>query len=110
VPETTDQLKRNTHAGERKLLQLCRQVHHHLELVITGELQDPLFDDLWILDVAPEAGAKVLLVPLVAPDAADCARAPTAPSAYEDIGVVMRAQRELTRVIRRLQPVLSFKG
>ncbi len=33
-----------------------------------------------------------------------------APSAYKDIGAVMRAQRELTRVERRLRPLLSYKG
>jgi tRNA-splicing ligase RtcB len=33
-----------------------------------------------------------------------------APAAYKDIGAVMRAQRELTAVVRRLRPVLSFKG
>ena len=33
-----------------------------------------------------------------------------APDAYKDIGAVMRAQRALTRPIRRLVPVLSFKG
>jgi tRNA-splicing ligase RtcB len=33
-----------------------------------------------------------------------------APAAYKDIRAVMRAQHELTRVIRRLQPVLNYKG
>jgi len=33
-----------------------------------------------------------------------------APSAYKEIGQVMRAQRELTRIIRELRPVLCFKG
>ncbi|HLT35895.1 MAG TPA: RtcB family protein [Enhygromyxa sp.] len=33
-----------------------------------------------------------------------------APGAYKDIGAVMRAQRELTRVVERLRPVLAFKG
>ena len=33
-----------------------------------------------------------------------------APAAYKDIGEVMRAQAELTRIVRRLEPVLSFKG
>jgi tRNA-splicing ligase RtcB len=33
-----------------------------------------------------------------------------APSAYKDITKVMRAQRELTRIVRRLVPVLSYKG
>lgn len=33
-----------------------------------------------------------------------------APSAYKDITAVMRAQRGLTRIVRRLMPVFSFKG
>ncbi len=33
-----------------------------------------------------------------------------APSAYKDITAVMRAQRDLTRIVRRLKPVFSFKG
>ncbi|MBK9033325.1 MAG: RtcB family protein [Myxococcales bacterium] len=33
-----------------------------------------------------------------------------APSAYKDITAVMRAQRDLTRIVRRLRPLLSYKG
>lgn len=33
-----------------------------------------------------------------------------APSAYRDIEKVMRVQRDLTRIVRRLEPRLSFKG
>ena len=33
-----------------------------------------------------------------------------APASYKDITRVTRAQRELTRIDRRLQPVLSYKG
>jgi tRNA-splicing ligase RtcB (3'-phosphate/5'-hydroxy nucleic acid ligase) len=33
-----------------------------------------------------------------------------APGAYKDIGAVMRAQRELTRIVSRLRPLLAFKG
>jgi tRNA-splicing ligase RtcB len=33
-----------------------------------------------------------------------------APSAYKDIFAVMRAQRDLMRIVRQLRPVLSFKG
>lgn len=44
----------------------------------------------------------------------DAARAPAlldeAPAAYKEIGRVMRAQRELTRIVRRLAPVLNWKG
>lgn len=33
-----------------------------------------------------------------------------APSAYKDIDAVMRTERELVRIVRRLRPVLCFKG
>lgn len=33
-----------------------------------------------------------------------------APSAYKDIGAVMRAQRDLVAVVRTLRPVLCYKG
>lgn len=33
-----------------------------------------------------------------------------APAAYKDIGKVMRAQRELTRIVRPLRPLLVYKG
>ena len=33
-----------------------------------------------------------------------------APAAYKDIRSVMRGQRDLTRIIRELRPVLSYKG
>jgi tRNA-splicing ligase RtcB len=33
-----------------------------------------------------------------------------APGAYKDVHAVMRAQRELTKVVRMLRPVLSYKG
>jgi tRNA-splicing ligase RtcB len=33
-----------------------------------------------------------------------------APSTYKDIETVLRAQHELVRVVRRMRPVLCFKG
>ncbi|MEM7676056.1 MAG: RtcB family protein [Myxococcota bacterium] len=33
-----------------------------------------------------------------------------APSAYKDVSKVMRAQKDLTRIIRRLRPLLVYKG
>ena len=33
-----------------------------------------------------------------------------APSAYKDIQGVMHVQRELTRTVRKLRPILSYKG
>ncbi len=33
-----------------------------------------------------------------------------APAAYKDVDAVMRAQRDLVRIVRRVRPVLSYKG
>jgi tRNA-splicing ligase RtcB len=33
-----------------------------------------------------------------------------APAVYKDIAAVMRAQRDLVRIVRRLRPVLCYKG
>jgi tRNA-splicing ligase RtcB len=33
-----------------------------------------------------------------------------APSAYKDIRAVLRAQRELVKVMRTLRPALNYKG
>jgi tRNA-splicing ligase RtcB len=33
-----------------------------------------------------------------------------APGAHKDLAKVMKAQRQLTRILRRLTPVLSYKG
>ena len=33
-----------------------------------------------------------------------------APSAYKDITAVLRSERELTRIVRTLRPILSYKG
>jgi tRNA-splicing ligase RtcB len=33
-----------------------------------------------------------------------------APSAYKDVTAVMRAQRDLVRIVRRLDPLLSYKA
>lgn len=33
-----------------------------------------------------------------------------APAAYKDIRVVLKAQRELVKVVRTLRPVLNYKG
>jgi tRNA-splicing ligase RtcB (3'-phosphate/5'-hydroxy nucleic acid ligase) len=40
---------------------------------------------------------------------ADALRA-EAPGAYKEIGRVMRAQAELTKIVRRLRSILSYKG
>lgn len=33
-----------------------------------------------------------------------------APSAYKDLRTVMRAQRDLCRIVRTVRPLLSYKG
>lgn len=33
-----------------------------------------------------------------------------APGAYKDVDAVMKTQRELTRIVRKLRPMLAYKG
>src|SRR5207248_9581813 len=33
-----------------------------------------------------------------------------APAAYKDVQAALRAQRELTRIVPKLRPILSYKG
>ncbi|HEX8913303.1 MAG TPA: RtcB family protein, partial [Humisphaera sp.] len=33
-----------------------------------------------------------------------------APAAYKDVAAVLRAQRDLVKVVRRLRPVMVYKG
>ncbi|HLT35894.1 MAG TPA: hypothetical protein VK034_06405 [Enhygromyxa sp.] len=56
---------------ERKVRQLCRQIHQRLDLVLIGELDDPTLDGLWVVDVQPEPGGSAVLVTVAAPDGAE---------------------------------------
>jgi ribosome-binding factor A len=58
-------------SSERKIRQLCRQVHQRVDLVLAGELDDPILDGLWVVDVQPEPGGAALLVTVAAPDSAE---------------------------------------
>ena len=40
----------------------------------------------------------------------DAALREEAPAAYKDVFAVLRAQRDLARIVRQLRPVLSYKG
>jgi ribosome-binding factor A len=50
--------------ARRKQQQLCRQVEERLGLVLAGEVDDPLLQDLWVVDVAPEPGGGRMVVRL----------------------------------------------
>lgn len=58
-------------AFERKVRQLCRQIHQRLDLVLAGELDDPTLDGLWVVEVQPEPGGTALLITVAAPDDAE---------------------------------------
>ncbi|NVB43234.1 hypothetical protein G6O69_35750 [Pseudenhygromyxa sp. WMMC2535] len=60
-------------ATERKIRQLCRQVHERVDLVLAGELDDPILDGLWVAEVEPEPGSTAILVTLIVPNDADIA-------------------------------------
>ena len=61
----------NQASNERKVRQLCRQVHQRVDLVLAGELDDPTLDGLWVVEVQPEPGGAALLITVAAPDDAE---------------------------------------
>lgn len=54
-----------TRRPDRKTLQLCEQVRHTLEYVLTGELDDDLLRMLYVARVEPAPDADRLLVTVV---------------------------------------------
>jgi ribosome-binding factor A len=58
------------HRGDRKALQLCRQVADTLGQVLSGECDDDVLRSLQVVTVAPAPDASQLLV-IVAPALAD---------------------------------------
>jgi ribosome-binding factor A len=62
---------RSQASTERKVRQLCRQVHQRVDLVLAGEFDDPNLDGLWVIEVQPEPGGAALLVTVAAPDEAE---------------------------------------
>ena len=54
---------------DTKTLQMCRQVQRRLDLVLSGELSDPILQGLWVNSVVPEPGGRSLLVHVIANDA-----------------------------------------
>jgi ribosome-binding factor A len=60
----------HSHRGDRKALQLCRQVADTLGQVLSGECHDDVLRSLQVVTVAPAPDASQLLV-IVAPALAD---------------------------------------
>jgi RNA-splicing ligase RtcB len=63
----------------------------------------------WLLGLTSHSEAEISCVHNFDERRADALR-DEAPGAYKDVGRVMRAQSELTRIVRRLEPVPSYKG
>lgn len=55
----------------RKQEQLCRQVEERLGLVLAGEIDDPLVQDLYVVGVHAEPGGANLIVSLAFPPGRD---------------------------------------
>ncbi len=53
----------------RKQDQLCRQVEERLGLVLAGDIDDPLLQELYVAGVEPEPGGVNLVVRLALPRA-----------------------------------------
>ncbi|MEX0711030.1 MAG: RtcB family protein [Pirellulales bacterium] len=105
--------KQNPHGkSDRKVRQLCSQTGEALSYVLSGECNDDLLRNLEIMRVepAPDSSRLLVVVRVNPPDAEARRLRDESPAAYKDIHGVMRAQRELTRIVRTLRPLLSYKG
>ena len=51
----------------RKLDQLCRQVEERLGLVLAGDIDDPLLQEVYVAGVEPEPGGVNLIVHIALP-------------------------------------------
>lgn len=102
--------------ADRKLAQLCRQIHERIDLVLAGELFNPLLEDLWVLDVTPEPGSSAVLVTLVAPDELDLAASQAALDAArgrlraEVAAAINRKRTPHLRLVVIPQRALSLDG
>lgn len=81
-----DALRSSSHGAGRKLSR--DQARHHVTARgFAAEMAEVRFDERLAADLREEA-----------------------PSAYKDVRAVMRTQRELTRIVRELRPILVYKG
>ncbi len=97
-----------TAQARRKQDQLCRQVEERLGLVLAGELEDPLLQDLYVAGVEPEPGGVNLVVHLAVPPH----RAEVSPAAVLQRLAGLRAflREEIAAAIHRKRaPGLLFR-
>ncbi len=66
--DTPDRASRSDGRVDTKTLQMCRQVQRRLDLVLGGELSDPILQGLWVDSVVPESGGRSLLVHVIVDD------------------------------------------
>lgn len=92
----------------RKCLQLCRQIAETLDLVLSGECDDEVLQNLQVVSVVPAPNASRLLVTVVC----DVADGPT-----DSQAVLERLERQSARlrcevagaIHRRRTPTLAFQ-
>ncbi len=61
------QREENQH-NKRKIRQLCRETERLVSLVLSGEVSDPLIQDLQVLHVSPESNGPYLMITLCHPN------------------------------------------
>lgn len=93
---------------DRKTLQLCKQVERTLNLVLSGECDDEVLQDLIVTSVRPMGGSSQLLV-VVEPSVSE-----TAPSVVTVLDHLQRAKSRLREMVaeaitRRKAPELTFQ-
>ena len=99
-----DYRESRTRANERKTTQLCAQVERALDWAFEMDLDDPIFQELEVVDVQPNPGASHLLVLVGVPFGGDYTEADRALERASGILVDAVAQE----ITRRKVPRLTF--
>ncbi len=93
--------------GRRKTLQLCSQVAETLVLVLAGELEDDLLQELRVASVDPAPDASQLAVTLCAPHGYDSAPMQTIRERLDRVAGRLRCE-VAAAITRKRAPRLVF--
>jgi hypothetical protein len=87
-----------------------------VSVALSANFDDEVLNEPWVVKVEPSPTVSRLMIWVADVEGiwfdhrlAERLREES-PSAYKDIGMVMRAQQQLTRIVCKLEPVLVYKG
>lgn len=100
--------RRSSGNSQRKTLQLCKQIEHTLSYVLSGETEDDLIRELYVVSVDPAPNASHLLVTVASLNrASDIDPAETMARLHKFAPMIR--EEVAASIHRRYVPELSFR-